>query len=79
MVDGGQVRGRSRTSAPALTWLNTMNGSHMPIAGLSTTMMFSTASAQMRAPATVMTWARNSAPSATPKVVMSPATTICRA
>ena len=38
-------------------------------------MMFSTNSAQMSAPATVTTWARNSAPSATPKVVISPATT----
>ena len=37
-------------------------------------MMFSTTSAQISAPATVMTWARNSAPSATPKAVMSPAT-----
>ena len=57
---------------PALTWLNTVNGSQAPIAGLRTTMMFSTKSAQMRTPATVITWARNSAPSATPNVVIRP-------
>ena len=42
-------------------------------------MMFSTKSAQMSAPATVMIWARMSAPRATPNVVMSPATMIWRA
>ena len=64
---------------PALTALNTVKGSQRPIAGLRATMMLSTASAQIRTPATVTTWARNKAPRATPKVVMRPATTICLA
>jgi len=69
----------SSGSCIALTWSNTMKGSHRPTAGLMRTMMFSTASAQMSVAATVITWALNNAPSPTPNVVVRPATTICRA